>query len=163
MASKCTWVCQLNHCNPTRNLDIYASSGFFESGQARLLFSSAQMDYIRYWLHAMGYTKEIVPLPYSDCLLTESDLRNVSTVVYKDGLSLKNAVKVKTTTPFHFPSNQTNLCFRRSRKITNGSKVLIPFSHRVATLSNASALIGRQRKVSGVPSILRPGNETTNS
>ena len=64
------------------------------TGESRLLFSSAQVDYIRYWLHAIGLTKEMIPLPYSDCLLTASDLRNVSTANYKDGGTLRNAVKV---------------------------------------------------------------------
>ena len=68
------------------------------TGESRLLFSSAQVDYIRYWLHAMQLTKEIIPLPYSDCLLTESNLRNVSPVVYHDGGSLRNAIKVQVLT-----------------------------------------------------------------
>lgn len=64
------------------------------TGESRLLFSSAQVDYIRYWLQATGLTKEMIPLPYSDCLLVASDLRNVSTVIYKDGFALRNALKV---------------------------------------------------------------------
>lgn len=68
--------------------------GTFVTGESRLLFSSAQVDYIRYWLHTMQLTKDIIPLPYSDCLLTESNLRNVSPVVYNDGGSLRNALKV---------------------------------------------------------------------
>ncbi|KAG6821622.1 hypothetical protein H0H93_000131 [Arthromyces matolae] len=63
------------------------------TGESRLLFSSAQVDYIRYWLHAMQLTKEIIPLPYSDCLLTESDLRGVTTVAYANGGALRGAVK----------------------------------------------------------------------
>lgn len=68
------------------------------TGESRLLFSSAQVDYIRYWLHAMQLTKEVIPLPYSDCLLTESNLRNVSPVVYHDGGSLRNSIKVRALT-----------------------------------------------------------------
>ncbi|PPQ77435.1 hypothetical protein CVT25_011017 [Psilocybe cyanescens] len=67
--------------------------GTFPTGEARLLFSSRQVDYLRYWLHAMKLTKDIVPLPYSDCLLTESNLKTVSPVVYPDGGSLRNAIK----------------------------------------------------------------------
>lgn len=59
-----------------------------------MLFSSAQVDYLRYWLHAMKLTENVVPLPYSDCLLTESDLKSVSTVTYPDGGSLRSALKV---------------------------------------------------------------------
>ena len=69
-------------------------SGTLENGEARLLFSSAQVEYIRYWLHAMGFTKELIPLPYSDCLLTSSRLQNHSPVVYKTGTELRNALKV---------------------------------------------------------------------
>lgn len=42
----------------------------------------------------MKLTKGIVPLPYSDCLLTESLLKTVSPVVYSDGFTLRNAIKV---------------------------------------------------------------------
>jgi hypothetical protein len=69
-------------------------SGTLENGEARLLFSSAQVEYIRYWLHAVGLTKELIPLPYSDCLLTSSRLQNHSPVVYKTGTELRNALKV---------------------------------------------------------------------
>ncbi|KAG5648977.1 hypothetical protein DXG03_000326 [Asterophora parasitica] len=67
--------------------------GTFVTGESRLLFSSAQVDYIRYWLHAMQLTKDLIPLPYSDCLLVESDLRGVSPVVYPDGGALRNSIK----------------------------------------------------------------------
>ena len=68
--------------------------GTFPTGESRLLFSSAQVDYIRYWLHAMKLTKAIIPLPYSDCLLTESDLRTVTPITYATGGLLKQALKV---------------------------------------------------------------------
>ena len=42
----------------------------------------------------MGLTKELIPLPYSDCLLTSSRLQNHSPVVYKTGTELRNALKV---------------------------------------------------------------------
>ncbi|KAG5639275.1 hypothetical protein H0H81_004936 [Sphagnurus paluster] len=41
----------------------------------------------------MELTKDIIPLPYSDCLLTESNLRGVSPVVYADGGALRNSLK----------------------------------------------------------------------
>ena len=68
--------------------------GTLENGEARLLFSSAQVEYVRYWLHTMGYTKEFIPLPYSDCLLTSSRLQNHAPVIYKEGSELRNAIKV---------------------------------------------------------------------
>jgi hypothetical protein len=80
-------------CCPSGQSSLYRS-GTLENGEARLLFSSAQVEYIRYWLHAMGFTKELIPLPYSDCLLTSSRLQNHSPVVYKTGIELRNALKV---------------------------------------------------------------------
>jgi hypothetical protein len=74
-------------------------SGTLENGEARLLFSSAQVEYIRYWLHTMGFTKELIPLPYSDCLLTSSRLQNHSPVVYKTGTELRSALKVDNGFP----------------------------------------------------------------
>lgn len=68
--------------------------GQFHTGETRLLFSSAQVDYARYWLHAMGLTKTMIPLPYSDCLLTNGELKNITKVEYKDGGSLRSAIKV---------------------------------------------------------------------
>ncbi|KAJ7283553.1 hypothetical protein C8J57DRAFT_1292881 [Mycena rebaudengoi] len=68
--------------------------GTLQNGQSRLLFSSAQVEFIRYYLHAMKLTPELIPLPYSDCLLTMGeDLLNISPVVYKDGGSLRGAIK----------------------------------------------------------------------
>ncbi|KAF9008985.1 hypothetical protein BDQ17DRAFT_1422162 [Cyathus striatus] len=80
------------HIDGVNGAQLYI--GTFPTGEARLLFSSAQVDYIRYWLHAMGLTKDIIPLPYSDCLLTESSLRSVTPTVYPDGGSLRNAIKI---------------------------------------------------------------------
>jgi hypothetical protein len=68
--------------------------GTLENGEARLLFSSAQVEYIRYWLHTMGFTKELIPLPYSDCLLTSSRLQNHAPVIFKTGGDLRNSLKV---------------------------------------------------------------------
>ncbi|KAG6810871.1 hypothetical protein H0H92_009992 [Tricholoma furcatifolium] len=79
------------HVDGVQGVQLY--QGTFETGESRLLFSSAQVDYIRYWLHAMQLTKEVIPLPYSDCLLTESSLRSVSRVVYADGGALRSANK----------------------------------------------------------------------
>jgi hypothetical protein len=73
---------------------IELSIGTLENGEARLLFSSAQVEYIRYWLHTMGFTKELIPLPYSDCLLTSSRLQNHAPVIFKTGGDLRNSLKV---------------------------------------------------------------------
>ncbi|KAF9534229.1 hypothetical protein CPB83DRAFT_843895 [Crepidotus variabilis] len=74
-----------------KGVDLYL--GIFETGEARLLFSSKQVDYVRYWLHAMGLTKELVRLPYSDCLLTAANLKTISPIKYADGSALRNAIK----------------------------------------------------------------------
>jgi len=60
------------------------------------MFSSKQVDYVRYWLHAMKLTKNPIPLPYSDCLLLASDLKTISPVTYLDGGSLRSAVKARS-------------------------------------------------------------------
>ncbi|KAF7332088.1 hypothetical protein MKEN_00089300 [Mycena kentingensis (nom. inval.)] len=51
--------------------------GELKSGDVRILFTSKQFDYIRYWLHAVGLTKEILPLPNSESLLVEDDFKSV--------------------------------------------------------------------------------------
>ncbi|KAH8113271.1 hypothetical protein DFH11DRAFT_1856907 [Phellopilus nigrolimitatus] len=67
--------------------------GTLPSGLLRLMFSSGQIEYIRYWLHAMGFTKELLPLPTSDYLLTNSTLRNCSETYYKDAAEVKKALR----------------------------------------------------------------------
>ena len=62
----------------------------------RLLFSSAQVEYIRYWLHAMQLTKEPIPLPSSEYLIRSADLKNCSPNVYRDATVLKRAIKVRS-------------------------------------------------------------------
>ncbi|KAF8639685.1 hypothetical protein AX17_000949 [Amanita inopinata Kibby_2008] len=79
------------HVDNVNGVQMYL--GQMQTGESRLLFSSAQVDYVRYWLKATGLTKTLIPLPYSDCLLTNTELRNVSTVIYKDGGSLRQAIK----------------------------------------------------------------------
>ena len=61
----------------------------------RLLFSSAQIEYLRYWLHTMQLTKAPIPLPSSDYLIQQKDLVNHSPDVYSDASVLKRAIKVR--------------------------------------------------------------------
>lgn len=68
--------------------------GTFPSGEARLLFSSKQVDYLRHWLYKMQITKTILPLPYSNCLLVSSELKTISPARYATGGELKKAIKV---------------------------------------------------------------------
>ena len=61
----------------------------------RLLFSSAQIEYMRYWLHACGLTRDPIPIPSSEYLIKPGDLRNCSPDVYSDATVLKRAIKVR--------------------------------------------------------------------
>lgn len=70
--------------------------GTLQNFETRLLFSSAQVEYIRAWLHATKLTKTMIPIPYSDCLLTESNLKNVSPIYFSDGGELRNSIKVRS-------------------------------------------------------------------
>jgi len=60
------------------------------------MFSSAQIEYIQYWLHAMKLTREPIALPSSEFLIQMSDLQHVSSVVYKNGQEFKKAQKVRS-------------------------------------------------------------------
>ena len=60
------------------------------------MFSSAQIEYLRYLLHAMGFTAKPLPLPSSEHLLTESKLTNVTTVYLDTPLEIKKAYDVCT-------------------------------------------------------------------
>ena len=68
--------------------------GMIPAGQLRLLFSSAQIEYARYWLQAMGLTKKLLALPSSEYLLTDSILRHCSSVYYKTAEDVKKALRV---------------------------------------------------------------------
>ncbi|KAH8813461.1 hypothetical protein DL96DRAFT_1535635 [Flagelloscypha sp. PMI_526] len=86
-------------CHPDSPLHIDGIDGIqlyhgtFANGESRLLFSSKQVDYIRYWLHAMKLTKEMLPMPYSTCMLTASNLKHIAPSVYKTADDLKKGFK----------------------------------------------------------------------
>ncbi|KAI0832389.1 hypothetical protein BC628DRAFT_1310050 [Trametes gibbosa] len=69
--------------------------GTFENGEMRLLFSSAQVEYMRYWLHAVGLTAQPIPLPASEYLIQANELLTCSPNVYSDATALKRAIKVR--------------------------------------------------------------------
>ena len=71
------------------------SLGTLPNGEKRLMFSSAQIEYIQYWLHAMKLTREPIALPSTEYLIQAKDLQHVSSVVYKDGQEFKKAQKVR--------------------------------------------------------------------
>ncbi|KAJ6539439.1 hypothetical protein B0H19DRAFT_1179101 [Mycena capillaripes] len=87
--------------------------GTFHDGEKRLLFSSAQVDYVRYWLHAMKLTRDIIPLPYSECLLTPSEFSTVSPVSYANGGALRNATKEITKNNKRLKGSNASLLARR--------------------------------------------------
>lgn len=59
------------------------------------MFSSAQVEYVRYWLHEMGFTKNKLPLPSSEFLLTNSLLRNCTSMFIKNADELRKALNVR--------------------------------------------------------------------
>jgi len=74
--------------------DLSFYLGTMRSGESRLLFSSAQVEYIRYWLHTVGLTPSPIPLPSSHVLLLKSDLRAISPVTYESPSVLKKTLNV---------------------------------------------------------------------
>ncbi|EIM88114.1 uncharacterized protein STEHIDRAFT_138556 [Stereum hirsutum FP-91666 SS1] len=72
---------------------IELSIGTLNNGEARLLYSSAQIDYIRLWLVKTGLTKEMIPLPYNACMLTSSNLQNCAPAIFKTAAELKKATR----------------------------------------------------------------------
>lgn len=110
----------LGTLDATTKLPAYSSPGTFDTGEARLLLSSKQVDYIRYWLFAMNLTKRMVPLPYSDCLLTESSFKTISPINYINGPALHSAVKVNLVFTSFNPIVSLTQHFRISRKTIRG-------------------------------------------
>ncbi|KAF9076742.1 hypothetical protein BDP27DRAFT_1312511 [Rhodocollybia butyracea] len=73
------------------------------------------VDYVRYYLHKVGLTEKLVPLPYSNCLIREQDLRGVSTQVFRTGGELKkNFKKIDKFSKGLKNSDDPPLAFRRS-------------------------------------------------
>ncbi|PBK72698.1 hypothetical protein ARMSODRAFT_953098 [Armillaria solidipes] len=79
------------HIEGINGVQLYM--GQLLNGESRILFSSKQVEYARYWLHAMKLTENLIPLPYSNCLLTKADLQTVSPAIYETGGALKLASK----------------------------------------------------------------------
>ncbi|KAF5390616.1 hypothetical protein D9757_002705 [Collybiopsis confluens] len=89
--------------------------GTLKSGENRILFSSKQVEYIRYWVHAMRLTESLAPLPHSNCLLRDQDLRGVCPQVFKTGGDLKIASKqIGKNNKSIKKSNDPPLTFRRN-------------------------------------------------
>ncbi|KZS97946.1 hypothetical protein SISNIDRAFT_436663 [Sistotremastrum niveocremeum HHB9708] len=69
--------------------------GTLPNGEQRLLYSSAQVEYARYWLKEMGFTNgELIPIPDSSYLLRPgSELQAISPVYFDTYEKLKDAQK----------------------------------------------------------------------
>ncbi|KAJ7929192.1 hypothetical protein B0H13DRAFT_940041 [Mycena leptocephala] len=65
--------------------------GTFHDGQARLLFSFAQVDYLRYWLHSMRLTEALISLPYR--MLLESSVATTVPTIFESLSALGAASK----------------------------------------------------------------------
>jgi hypothetical protein len=91
---------------------FYASNrsfvGIFENGEARLLFSSAQIEYIRYYLHAMKLTAEPIPLPSSKYLIKRGDLKSCVPDYYDSAPMLKKSMKVIFNASFPYTTALTH-------------------------------------------------------
>ncbi|KAF8917973.1 hypothetical protein CPB85DRAFT_1374067 [Mucidula mucida] len=102
----------VDSCHPLHP-DKPRLTGILPNGQSRLLFSSKQVDYLRYWLHAMQITKTRVPLPYSNCLLLSSELKAVSPVYFKTGGELRMAHKEIEKNNKRLKNSNSSLTARR--------------------------------------------------
>jgi len=51
------------------------------------------VEYIRYWVKAMGFLDHLLPLPHSDNLLTNEVLRSVAPVIIKTAAEMKQQQK----------------------------------------------------------------------
>lgn len=65
------------------------------NGELRLLFSSKQIEYLRYWLQSMGLTRQLLPMPNTNYLLLQNQLKSVSPIMFRTPTDLKNAQKVR--------------------------------------------------------------------
>ncbi|KAJ7781142.1 hypothetical protein B0H16DRAFT_608651 [Mycena metata] len=72
---------------------IQAYIGTFHDGQSRLLFSSKQVEYLRYFMHAMKLTENLIPLPYSDCMFLEESVAVATPTVFESLSRLSSASK----------------------------------------------------------------------
>ncbi|KAG8976527.1 hypothetical protein FRB90_009142, partial [Tulasnella sp. 427] len=63
------------------------------NNEIRLLFSSAQIEYIRYWLYEMGITPQKIPIPRSQYVIPEDQLMNITPRLFKSDSEIKKAQK----------------------------------------------------------------------
>ena len=83
----------------TYTLKLKLYTGTLPDNESRLLYSSKQIEYLRYWIKAMGLLDYLIPLPHSECLLTQDMLNSVAPVIIKTGIEMKQQQKVHSFTP----------------------------------------------------------------
>ncbi|KAF8192682.1 hypothetical protein K438DRAFT_1829496 [Mycena galopus ATCC 62051] len=86
------------HKGPENKDGIHTFLGTFRDGKSLYLFSSAQIDHLRYWLHALKLTSQVIPPPSSEHLFTQAELSTVSPVVHPTFKSLRGELKRLTKT-----------------------------------------------------------------
>jgi hypothetical protein len=59
------------------------------NGESRLCFSSAQVEYARYYVKAVGLVDILLPLPSSHYLITKSTINSVSPIYYDKASTIK--------------------------------------------------------------------------
>ncbi|KAI0092013.1 hypothetical protein BDY19DRAFT_990761 [Irpex rosettiformis] len=90
------WEALVHPDHPLRKPDqdgLELFIGMFENGEARLLMSSAQVSYISYYLHAMGLTKQPIPIPSSRYLIKRSTLKSCAPDYYNTAAALRKSMK----------------------------------------------------------------------
>jgi hypothetical protein len=76
--------------NEPQGLKLYM--GTMPSGESRLLFSSTQVEYMRYWLQTvMKIDPKTLPFPNSSYLMTSESLSSISPIYYDSGPTLRRA------------------------------------------------------------------------
>lgn len=65
--------------------------GTLQNGETRHLFSSCQIEFLCHYLYVSGLVNQRIPLPRSDYLLVEEDLKLVSPVTFPNGGALRKA------------------------------------------------------------------------
>ncbi|KAG8891007.1 hypothetical protein FRB98_000016 [Tulasnella sp. 332] len=63
------------------------------NNESRMLFSTAQVEYVRYWLYEMGITPQQIPLPRACYIVTPDMLRSEVQTMYKTAQDLRKALK----------------------------------------------------------------------
>ncbi|KAG8891747.1 hypothetical protein FRB99_003386, partial [Tulasnella sp. 403] len=78
--------------SPGGGIELYLGT-LKATNEIRLLFTSKQIEYTRYWLYEMEITPDKVPIPGVGYILTEDKFKSLTPTLYKTGTDLKRALK----------------------------------------------------------------------